>query len=182
MPFWLDTLCVPRQYPERDLAITAMRETYACADKVLVLDTVLSQVSKSADTVEILMSIRSSSWVRRLWTFHEAGLAKVLYYQFADHVMKNTEIYMIAAMEEFDRTISICERESWDPSLLDSEIHPVDIDDELGTVYNISRSISERMVNLSHIKAEAFRYLAVIEADAIKHHDCLLYTSPSPRD
>jgi hypothetical protein len=148
-----------------------MRETYACADKVLVLDTVLSQVSKTADAAEILMSIRSSSWVRRLWTFHEAGLAKALYYQFSDHVLKNNEIYMTAAMEEFDRTIRLCQRENWDPSLLDSEVHPVDIDKEMGTAYNISRSISERMVNLSHIKAEAFRYLAVIEADAIKQHD-----------
>jgi hypothetical protein len=91
VPFWLDTLCVPLRRPARDKAITAMRATYTNAAKVLVLDAVLSQVSISEiDLTEIAMRIRTSTWGRRLWTFHEVCLARDLYYQFADRAITCT--------------------------------------------------------------------------------------------
>ena len=88
VPFWLDTLCVPLRRPARDEAIKAMRTTYTNAAKVLVLDAVLQQASISdIDITEVAMRIRTSTWGRRLWTFHESCLAKSLHYQFADRAI-----------------------------------------------------------------------------------------------
>lgn len=98
--FWIDTLCVPRRYPERGLAIAQMRDIYAGADKVLVLDAVFSRISEQSSAMDRLMSLRASNWARRLWTFHEAALAKELYYQFPDGAMTTKEMYRRCAEEE----------------------------------------------------------------------------------
>ena len=93
IPFWIDTICVPRRYPERHKAIIAMRTIYAEADKVLVLDNNFTQSGSGIDAVEMLMRIRASTWVRRLWTFHEAALAKKMYYQFADGAFASVDLW-----------------------------------------------------------------------------------------
>ncbi|EXJ72752.1 uncharacterized protein A1O5_03899 [Cladophialophora psammophila CBS 110553] len=41
VPFWIDTLCVPRELTTRGLAIRSMRKVYSEAEKVLVLDSTL---------------------------------------------------------------------------------------------------------------------------------------------
>ena len=74
---WLDTLCVPvsahyRQY--RKLALFKMRETYANATEVLVLDACLQEVGESI--YERRLQIVCSGWMRRLWTLQEALLPK----------------------------------------------------------------------------------------------------------
>lgn len=92
VPFWIDTACVPRRYPARGIAITAMRDIYKNADKVLVLDKVLMTTKGDASAVEILQRIRSSTWATRLWTYHEAGLAKDLVYQLEDIALDLPEI------------------------------------------------------------------------------------------
>ena len=67
--FWMDTLCVPRTpkdiYKE---AITKMRDVYANAERVLVLDAELMASTAEATYEEINMRIKCSTWIRRLWT------------------------------------------------------------------------------------------------------------------
>ena len=93
VPFWIDTVCVPLKYPYRGIAINSMRKTYKEADKVLVLDSAITESpSPTLDSTEILMRLRASSWVRRLWTFQEAYLARELHYQFQDVALKLSDI------------------------------------------------------------------------------------------
>lgn len=85
VPFWIDTICVPLQHPYRAIAIESMRRIYKNADKVLVLDSALTKTSSQAlGATEMIMRLKASSWVRRLWTFQEAYLAKELHYRFSD--------------------------------------------------------------------------------------------------
>ena len=93
VPFWIDTICVPIQQPARNEAILNMRKVYRWANKVLVLDQVLSQVSRESDPVDLFMRIRASAWVRRLWTSREAQLAQSRYYQFEGSALTSAEIY-----------------------------------------------------------------------------------------
>jgi Heterokaryon incompatibility protein (HET) len=91
IPFWIDTLCVPREPQEsRKKAITKMAAVYQDADKVLVLDANLFAnplASCERDCTEIFMRILSTNWMRRLWTFQEAVLGTSLYFAFPDGVI-----------------------------------------------------------------------------------------------
>jgi hypothetical protein len=81
--FWLDTLCCPPdsmdQPDEQNVALDLMRDTYAKADTVLVLDRwLLRQDLCSASTVDALFRVVCSPWTRRLWTLQEGALARKL--------------------------------------------------------------------------------------------------------
>ena len=83
--FWNDTLCVPHDPALRTLAIIRMSRTYMHSDKVLVIDNWLTESSLSSyGSKNMLFRIIHSDWSTRLWTFHEAVLARELYFQFAD--------------------------------------------------------------------------------------------------
>ncbi|OQU97847.1 hypothetical protein CLAIMM_03726 [Cladophialophora immunda] len=84
VPFWIDTICVPLEQPERNQAIIAMRRIYTEATKVLVVDNVLSEVSSTESLTNLILRVRASTWMTRLWTYHEARLARSLHYQFRD--------------------------------------------------------------------------------------------------
>lgn len=93
MPFSIDTMCVPLQYPHRGIAIESMRRTYKDADKVLVLGSALtSSSSRTLEATEMVMRLKASSWVCRLWTFHEAYLANELHYQFLDVALRLSDM------------------------------------------------------------------------------------------
>lgn len=86
--FWMDTLCVPLDRRIRSLAIARMARTYLHADKVLVMDDSLMKSSLHRDGAKrLLFKIIHSDWNTRLWTFHEAVLAKECFFQFADAVL-----------------------------------------------------------------------------------------------
>jgi hypothetical protein len=91
IPFWIDTLCVPREPREsRDKAINKMAATYQNADKILVLDANLftnTLASCRTNDTEIFMRILSTNWIRRLWTLLEGVLGKSLYFAFFDGVV-----------------------------------------------------------------------------------------------
>jgi hypothetical protein len=91
IPFWIDTLCVPREPREsRSKAINKMAATYRDADKILVLDANLFMnplASCQTDHTEIFMRILSTNWIRRLWTLLEGVLGKSLYFVFSDGVV-----------------------------------------------------------------------------------------------
>ncbi|KAK5948668.1 hypothetical protein OHC33_010271 [Knufia fluminis] len=79
--YWLDTLCVPPDAAEKPdvqtLAIHKMRETYADAEVVVVLDKWLVESSvKSMTRIEKLARVVCSPWMRRLWTLQEGLLAR----------------------------------------------------------------------------------------------------------
>ncbi|KAI4123763.1 MAG: hypothetical protein LQ338_005112 [Usnochroma carphineum] len=86
--FWMDTLCIPVDpllKPLRLKAIDNMALTYAAAEKCLVLDPELCQISmRGLSNTQINAHVLCSSWVRRSWTFQEARLSRVWYAQFAD--------------------------------------------------------------------------------------------------
>jgi hypothetical protein len=83
--FWMDTLCVPRT-PENIYkeAIKKMRDVYANAERVLVLDAELMASTAECSYEEINVRIKCSTWIRRLWTVQEAVLAKKLIFQFRE--------------------------------------------------------------------------------------------------
>jgi hypothetical protein len=91
IPFWIDTLCVPREPREsRDKAINNMAAIYQNADKILVLDANLFTnplASCRTNHTEIFMRILSTNWIRRLWTLLEGALGKSLYFAFFDGVI-----------------------------------------------------------------------------------------------
>ncbi|KAI0770587.1 hypothetical protein C8Q74DRAFT_1276317 [Fomes fomentarius] len=84
--FWLDSLCVPGDDRAlRRSAIRLMANGYRNADKVLVFDAAIRQLSRSAMPLkEIILRIAMSSWMYRVWTLQEALLARELYFEFAD--------------------------------------------------------------------------------------------------
>jgi hypothetical protein len=84
---------VPRKSPARSIAITSMKDIYKNADKVLVLDSVLMQTNDKAEATEILLRLRGSTWVTRLWTYHEAALAKHLHYQLSNVAVDSVDIW-----------------------------------------------------------------------------------------
>jgi hypothetical protein len=101
VPFWIDTLCVPvgekNHYPggdtKRDLrkeAIRQMAEIYRQGDRVLVLDSFILTLPRSADVVDKYLRIHLSTWHHRLWTMQEGQLASRLFFQFRDGAESST--------------------------------------------------------------------------------------------
>ncbi|KIW89213.1 uncharacterized protein Z519_10066 [Cladophialophora bantiana CBS 173.52] len=85
VPFWVDTICVPfNDSPVKMLALRDMERIYREADRVLVFDSTLMQISLDTPARECLTRIEISPWNERLWTIQEAAFAKVLAFQFKD--------------------------------------------------------------------------------------------------
>ncbi|KAH0562872.1 hypothetical protein GP486_002522 [Trichoglossum hirsutum] len=84
VPLWMDTLCIPLDEKYRTLAISKMRVPFTKADRVLVLDSELQQLSCRTSDEESIMRLGCSGWMRRMWTLQEGRLAKNLYAKFAD--------------------------------------------------------------------------------------------------
>ena len=84
IPFWIDTLCVPLAPEIKNLAIINMDKTYRNAEDVLVLDNSWKGVTNEMSAVELMMRIRYSTWMTRLWTFQEARLSRHLWFQLQD--------------------------------------------------------------------------------------------------
>ena len=80
--FWIDTICVP--LTNKIPALEAMLQTYQNADTVLVLDASLDCVSFEASPQELLLRIRTSPWMQRLWTLQEGWVANDLAFQFLE--------------------------------------------------------------------------------------------------
>ncbi|KAI9740438.1 MAG: hypothetical protein M1834_005018 [Cirrosporium novae-zelandiae] len=85
--FWVDTLCVPLSPAKlRKSAIRLMKETYANAHSVLVIDSAIMKLPVSISEEELFMRITCSGWIRRLWTFQEGFLAKCLLFLLHDGI------------------------------------------------------------------------------------------------
>lgn len=94
IPFWIDTLCCPANSSNgKRMAIWKMRDTYAYANKVLVLDNALRSMEVTGRSVaELAFYIRSSNWSSRLWTFQEGVLPETLIFQFLNATLDSEEI------------------------------------------------------------------------------------------
>lgn len=93
--FWMDTLCVPVSDEHKELrkqTINQMREIYEGADRVLLLDSWLEELSLSSSIYEKATRICLSNWQHRLWTLQEGVLAQQLSIQFKDGPMTLDEI------------------------------------------------------------------------------------------
>ena len=113
--FWIDTLCCPAQSGElKSGAISRMRNTYMCADKVLVLDSYLEAFPPPAEkdllphtttvepsALERCVRLRYSNWVRRLWTLQEGALAKQVWIQFADKPVELETLFVELFQDDF---------------------------------------------------------------------------------
>jgi hypothetical protein len=84
VPFWIDSLCVPKQPRLRQTAINLMGETYACAAAVVVIDSSILRLSVEDPVEEQLFVLYVSSWVQRLWTLKEALLSQQLLFRVSD--------------------------------------------------------------------------------------------------
>jgi hypothetical protein len=85
--FWMDTLCVPvgdDHKKLREQTISQMRQVYEDADRVLVLDDWVEELSVSSSIYEKAVRICLSNWQHRLWTLQEGALAQQLCIQFRD--------------------------------------------------------------------------------------------------
>lgn len=87
IPFYIDTLCVPRDLEYRKKAIKKMRDVYTTAGRVLVLDADIETLSMSRGETAVCMGILFSAWMRRLWTYQEGALNKSLYFKLSDQIM-----------------------------------------------------------------------------------------------
>ena len=116
--FWLDTLCFPLQPKEAySVALIRMKETYAAANKVVVLDHYLmSSSTKEVSFEETIARILISPWNRRLWTFQEAQLAPTgqLYFQFKEEIVPGLQLLhyvcsygTLPALQKFQRTWAV---------------------------------------------------------------------------
>jgi hypothetical protein len=103
VPFWIDTLCCPVEPEEAtDRAIFLMRQTYADASHVIVVDSWLyRQESATLSDTERMARIALSAWTRRLWTFQEGILAKELWFRFADNLI-DVDLIGQAIMDSHD--------------------------------------------------------------------------------
>ncbi|KAF8533895.1 hypothetical protein BDD12DRAFT_944862 [Trichophaea hybrida] len=87
--FWMDTLCIPvsespqlasdRAQNLRKDAIAKMRYIYETAHEVLVIDSWIRELSRSASIIEKATRIFLSNWQHRLWTLQEGVLAQRLF-------------------------------------------------------------------------------------------------------
>ena len=84
IPFWMDTLCIPRAGPAKKLAISSMTKVYGLATAVLVIDKDLLETPRNVTDLELVARIYSCGWLRRVWTLQEGVKARSLYFRLRD--------------------------------------------------------------------------------------------------
>lgn len=99
---WIDALCIPAIKDVRNLAIELMAQTYRDAAAVLVIDSVIREISSSASREEKLFYVLASGWIQRLWTFQEAALAQKLFFEFSDGLVALEELHPVTEEDHFN--------------------------------------------------------------------------------
>ena len=86
---WIDTMCCPATAAEeKAMALTRMRETFANAENVLVLDAELEMTDvKHLGEIEIMTRVVNSTWAHRLWTLQETFFANQFLVKFHDRIL-----------------------------------------------------------------------------------------------
>ena len=88
--FWIDTLCSP---PEEgnNFPNLAIKRVFQVASAVLVIDRNLLE-ARPITQLSCREAIRSSAWIKRLWTIQEGAVAKLLVFRFSDRIWHAHEI------------------------------------------------------------------------------------------
>ncbi|RMZ92225.1 hypothetical protein DV736_g553, partial [Chaetothyriales sp. CBS 134916] len=109
VPFWIDTLCLPRRPMElRRKGIANMSEAFKGASVVLVMDSYLRDVDSTAISgMEAIARIAVSNWTLRLWTFSEGRLAKRTAFQFRDRAIEPLALVSGGGVEEQQQQIDV---------------------------------------------------------------------------
>lgn len=82
---WIDTLCIPLIKEPRKQAIQRLKDSFALASRVIVLDAdLIASEKQSRSRLELGYRILSCNWQRRMWTLQEAVFARKLAFKFAD--------------------------------------------------------------------------------------------------
>lgn len=89
MPFWIDTLCIPRHPMElRRRAISRMREPFAKANIVRIfVNSLTGFKSRGLSEIEMFARLKVSNWSKRLWTYQEDAVGPINYVQFNDQAV-----------------------------------------------------------------------------------------------
>jgi hypothetical protein len=84
--FWVDVLCLPRNYEMKGKLLNKLNAIYGKARAVLVWDRNLLGRSKPCQEkyIEMNIRLRNGEWSWRLWTLPEAILGENLYVAFQD--------------------------------------------------------------------------------------------------
>ena len=94
--FWMDTLCVPVDPAHKTYGISMIRkmgEIYKSANHVLVLDSSIQAIPRSAHVFDKIVALFLSNWNRRLWTLQEGLFAKSLYFQFGGNMLQIKDLH-----------------------------------------------------------------------------------------
>jgi hypothetical protein len=97
VPFWVDTICVPLNPMLKDLAIQRMADTYKFADATFVLDNSFQYTTSKASSLELMMRLKYSLWMTRLWTFQGGRLSRDLWFQFQDKAVHSSTFTSFAS-------------------------------------------------------------------------------------
>jgi hypothetical protein len=98
---WIDTLCVPLKPLEaRKKAISQMERVYTGAQTVLVVDKGIQSLSKKIRAYDLVLSILTSSWMRRLWTYQEAAFANKLGFIVGDAYVGDVASFLMHELRE----------------------------------------------------------------------------------
>ncbi|OAP62168.1 hypothetical protein AYL99_04371 [Fonsecaea erecta] len=91
IPFWIDTACIPRAHPGKAYALELLSTVYRQASIVLALDRSIEQ-TPTTTAAKALDAIKTSAWVRRLWTIREGALGRCVKFQFLDAALSFDDI------------------------------------------------------------------------------------------
>jgi hypothetical protein len=82
-----------------------MKDIYKSADRVLVLDSLIQEVPRSADITKKSIRLYLSNWHHRLWTLQEGLFASSLFFQFKDGAQTQSDLHPETSADH-DRLIS----------------------------------------------------------------------------
>ncbi|KAF2809181.1 uncharacterized protein BDZ99DRAFT_499460 [Mytilinidion resinicola] len=87
--FWIDSLCIPKDYDQKMMTIGIMDQIYRNAVAVMALDSTLQELrfDQVLSYETLALEILLSDWNQRLWTFQEARLAKSLVVALKDGII-----------------------------------------------------------------------------------------------
>ncbi|RMZ89819.1 hypothetical protein DV736_g2942, partial [Chaetothyriales sp. CBS 134916] len=90
IPFWVDSLCLPRQNHLSGISINQIKDIYSKALTVLVWDAGLLETTLGKDLIEANVRISTGRWAQRLWTLEEGILAQDLRFEFGNGELVTT--------------------------------------------------------------------------------------------
>lgn len=144
---WIDTLCIPLIREPRKQAIQRLKDAFALASRVIILDADLIASEKQNRTrLELGYRILSCNWQRRMWTLQEAVFARKLAFKFADGLVFFEDLNL-QEMGEYMNSVSMDLRMKLD--YLCSGEYRAETLENINQTTRISR-LKSTVTNISH--------------------------------